>query len=86
MKSELQAEIDADVLVEKGRAEGQEAAIRKELSDAIVQEVKDRDAAIKVEADRALAAEQAIQEQINKGLKTAAYDGDKEYDDLTPLA
>ena len=86
MKSELQAEIDADVLVEKGRAEGQEAAIRKELSDAIVQEVKDRDAAIKVETDRALAAEKAIQDQINAGLKTAIFDGDKEYDDLAPLA
>ena len=86
MKSELQAEIDADVKAEADRAKGEEAKIRKELSDAIAQEVKDRDAAIKVEADRALAAEQAIQEQINKGLKTAAYDGDKEYDDLTPLA
>ena len=86
MKSDLQAEIDADVLVEKGRAEGQEAAIRKELSDAIVQEVKDRDAAIKVETDRALAAEQAIQKQINEGLKTVAYDADQIYDDLAPLA
>ena len=86
MKSELQAEIDADVLVEKGRAEGQEAAIRKELSDAIVQEVKDRNAAIKVEADRALAAEKAIQDQIDAGLTTMAFDGDKEYPNLTPLA
>lgn len=86
MKSELQAEIDADVLVEKGRAEGQEAAIRKELSDAITQEVKDRDAAIKVEADRALAAEKAIQDQIDAGLTTMAFDGDKEYPNLTPLA
>lgn len=86
MKSDLQAEIDADVLVEKERAEGQEAAIRKELSDAIEQEVEDRDAAIKVEADRALAAEQAIQKQISEGLKTAAYDADKEYPDLAPLA
>lgn len=86
MKKDLQDEIDADVLVEKERAEGQEAAIRKELSDAIVQEVKDRDAAIKVEADRALAAEQAIQKQITEGLKTAVYDADKEYPDLTPLA
>ena len=86
MKSELQAEIDADVAAEAALRVAEEAKIRKELSDAIVQEVKDRNAAIKVEADRALAAEQAIQEQINKGLKTAAYDGDKEYDDLTPLA
>ena len=86
MKSELQAEIDADVAAEAALRVAEEAKIRKELSDAIAQEVKDRDAAIKVEADRALAAEQAIQEQINKGLKTAAYDGDKEYDDLTPLA
>ena len=86
MKSDLQKEIDDDILVEKGRAEGQEAAIRKELSDAIVQEAKDRDAAIKVEADRAAAAEQAIQKQINEGLKTVAYDGDQVYDDLAPLA
>jgi hypothetical protein len=86
MKKDLQDEIDADVLVEKERAEGQEAAIRKELSDAIEQEVEDRNAAIKVEADRALAAEQAIQKQISEGLKTAAYDGDKEYPNLAPLA
>ena len=86
MKKDLQDEIDADVLVEKERAEGQEAAIRKELADAIEQEVEDRDAAIKVEADRALAAEQAIQKQITEGLKTAVYDADKEYPDLTPLA
>ena len=42
--------------------------------------------AVKVEADRALAAEQAIQKQINEGLKCVAFDGDKEYDDLAPLA
>ena len=86
MKSELQAEIDADVLVEKGRAEGQEAAIRKELSDAIAKEVQDRDAAIKVESDRAIAAEQAIQKQINEGLKTQPYDGDQFHTDLAPLS
>ena len=86
MKTELQAEIDADVAAEAAVRVAEEAKIIKELSDAIAQEVKDRDAAIKVEADRALAAEQAIQEQINKGLKTKAYDGDTEYEDLTPLA
>ena len=43
-------------------------------------------AAVKVEADRALAAEQAIQKQINEGLKCVAFDGNKEYPDLAPLA
>ena len=42
--------------------------------------------AVKVEADRALAAEQAIQKQINEGLKCMAFDGDTEYTDLAPLA
>ena len=59
LKAALQAEIDADVKVEKERAEGVEAAIRQELADAIAQEVIDRNAAIKVEEDRAKAAEEA---------------------------
>ena len=43
-------------------------------------------AAVKVEADRAKLAEEAIQKQINEGLKCVAFDGDNEYPDLTPLA
>ena len=42
--------------------------------------------AVKAEADRAKLAEQAIQKQINEGLKCVAFDGDNEYPDLTPLA
>ena len=43
-------------------------------------------AAVKVEADRAKLAEEAIQKQINEGLKCVAFDGDTVYDDLAPLA
>ena len=43
-------------------------------------------AAVKVEADRAKLAEEAIQKQINEGLKCVAFDGDQEYTDLAPLA
>ena len=42
--------------------------------------------AVKAEADRAKLAEQAIQKQINEGLKCVAFDGDHEYTDLAPLA
>ena len=63
LKTELQAEIDADVKVEKERAEAQEAAIRQELADAIAQEVKDRDAAILVENQRAVQRENQIEEE-----------------------
>ena len=42
--------------------------------------------AVKAEADRAKLAEQAIQKQINEGLKCVAFDGDNEYDDLSPLS
>ena len=63
LKTELQAEIDADVKVEKERAEAQETAIRQELADAIAQEVKDRDAAILVENQRAVQRENQIEEE-----------------------
>ena len=43
-------------------------------------------AAVKAEADRAKSAEEAIQKQINEGLKCVAFDGNTEYDDLAPLA
>jgi chromosome segregation ATPase len=63
LKLELQGEIDADVKVEKERAEAQEAAIRQELASAIAQEVKDRDAAILVENQRAVQRENKIEEE-----------------------
>jgi hypothetical protein len=45
--SSLQAKIDADVLVEKLRAEGQEAAIRSEFADA------DTELQVKIDAEKA---------------------------------
>ncbi len=55
-----EARIEGLVTTEKGRAEGQEAAIRQELANAIAKEVEDRDAAILVEQQRAEAEEAAI--------------------------
>jgi hypothetical protein len=60
----IQAEIDADVKVEKERAEGVEAAIRGELEAAINKEVGDRNAAIAVEKQRAEGQEAAIRQEL----------------------
>ena len=80
-KADLQAEIDADVLVEKNRAEGQEAAIRGEFADAdaaLKSELQaEIDADVKVEADRAKGVEAELLAAINKEVEDrgSAIDG-----------
>ena len=87
MKSDLQAEIDADVKVEADRAKAEEADIRADFAAAdaaLKTELQaEIDADVKVEADRAKAAEQALDAKIDSIF--AAYDGDQEYTDLAPL-
>ena len=88
MKTELQAEIDADVKAEADRAKAEEADIRADFAAAdaaLKTELQaEIDADVKVEVDRAKAAEEALDAKINSIF--AAYDGDQEYDDLAPLA
>ena len=69
------AELDQAILDEKGRAEGQEAAIRQEMADAIGQHAvegveasglrKEMDDAVAVEKARAELAEQGLQDAID---------------------
>ena len=65
VKAELQAEIDADVKVEKERAEGQEAAIRQELANEKAALQKEIDDDIAEERLAREAAEQAIQNAVD---------------------
>jgi len=62
--AEQEGTLANQIKVEKGRAEGQEAAIRQELADAIAKEVEDRNAAIEVEKGRAEGQEAAIRQEL----------------------
>ena len=70
MKKDLQAEIDADVKVEKERAEGVEAAIRQEMADAIGQHAAEgvEASGLRKEIDDAVAAEKTRAEEVEQGL------------------
>ena len=72
----VKAELEQDVLDEKERAEGQEAAIRQEMADAIGQHAAEgvEASGLRKEIDDAVAAESALrvaEEQRIEGLVTA---------------
>ena len=75
LKTELQAEIDADVKVEADRAAGEETKIRQEFAAADTQLKSDLqaeiDADVKVETDRAVAIEAELDAAIKAEATTA---------------
>ena len=78
MKSDLQAEIDADVLVESNRAKAEEADIRADFAAAdatLKSELQaEIDADVKVEKERAEAEEAAIREELEAAINKEVED------------